>query len=193
MAPRSARSGLVALYIGFLIAGACSVGGGLAVWIRRVTVTRRDWIDDRQFLTFYALSQLVPGATNVNLAVFIGMELRGGPGALAAIAGLMTVPLGVFLAVGSIYFALSRGPAGGWITLALTGMGASAVGLMFAIGFQLGRSNLRSVVSVGVAVVTALAVGLFGVNLLVALLVLIPASLALHWRAPPGGKDEVER
>ena len=179
------RPGLWALYLGFLTVGACSVGGGLAAWTRRVNVTRRGWIDDRQFLTFYALAQLVPGATNANLAVFIGTEMRGGAGALAAMAGLMTVPLGVFLVVGSVYFTLSHGPAGAWIGLALTGMGASAVGLMFAIGFRLGRRNLHSVVSFGVAGATALAVGLFRIDLLVALPVLIAASLALHWRAPP--------
>lgn len=194
MAGTSARPGLLALYLGFLTVGACSVGGGLAAWIRRESVTRRGWIDDTQFLTGYALSQLVPGATNVNLVVFIGTQLRGGPGAIVALAGLMTVPLGVFLGVGSVYFALSRGPAGPWMALALAGMGASAVGLMLSIGIRLGRRNLRSLVSVGVAAVTAVVVGLLRVKLLLALGVLIPASLLLHWRAPPRrGKDAAKR
>ena len=191
MAASPARPGLLALYVGFLTVGACSVGGGLTAWIRRESVTRRGWIDDTQFLTGYALSQLVPGATNVNLVVFIGTQLRGGPGAMAALAGLMTVPLGVFLGVGSLYFALSQGPAGPWIALVLAGVGASAVGLMLSIGIRLGRRNLRSLASVGVAAATALGVGLLRVNLLMALLVLIPVSLALHWRAPP--KDKAAR
>ncbi|MBW4092677.1 MAG: chromate transporter [Proteobacteria bacterium] len=188
-----ARPSLFALYRGFLAVGTFSVGGGLAAWIRRVAVTRNGWIDDRQFLTFYALSQVVPGATNVNLAVFIGTELRGGVGAIVALAGLMTVPLGVFVGVGSVYFALSRGPAGPWIVLALTGMGAAAVGLMFAIGYRLGRRNLHSVVSVAVTLATALLVGVFRVNLVLALLVLIPASLALHWRKPADAADGARR
>ena len=178
----SARPSLPALYRAFLAVGAFSVGGGLAAWIRREIVTRRGWIDDSQFLTGYALCQIVPGATNVNLAVFIGTELRGAGGAVAALAGLMTLPLGVFLALGAVYFALSHGPAGPWIGLALAGMGASAVGLMLSIGIRLGRRNLRGVASVGVALLTALLVGWFRVNLALALGVLIPLSLALHWR-----------
>ena len=88
------RASLPALFRGFLSIGLSSFGGGLAAWIRREVVERRGWLDDRQFLTGYALSQLVPGATNVNLAVFIGAQLRGAPGVLAALAGLMLVPTG---------------------------------------------------------------------------------------------------
>ena len=71
------RTPLSALFLGFLSIGAMSFGGGLAAWIRREAVQRRGWLDDRQFLSGYALSQIVPGATNVNLAVFIGSQLRG--------------------------------------------------------------------------------------------------------------------
>jgi chromate transporter len=194
MAGSSARPRVLAIYLGFLRVGTYSVGGGLAAWIRRESVTRQGWIDDTQFLTSYALSQLVPGATNVNLAVFIGTQLRGGAGAIAALAGLMTVPLGVFLALGWAYFALGRGAAGPWLALALAGMGASAVGLMLSIGIRLGRRNLRSAVSVGVAAVTAVVVGMLRVKLVLALGVLIPASLLLHWRAPARrGKDAAEQ
>ncbi|MDE2007173.1 MAG: chromate transporter [Rhodospirillales bacterium] len=176
-----ARPGPLAIFRGFFAVGALSLGGGLAAWIRRETVTQRGWIDDTQFLTGYAISQLVPGATNVNLAVFIGTELAGGAGALAALAGLMCLPLVLFFALGLVYFALDQGPWGRWIGLALAGMGASAVGLMLSIGLRLGRRNLRSARSVAVAAATAIAVGWFRVDLLAALAVLIPLSLALHW------------
>jgi chromate transport protein ChrA len=100
----------------------------------------------------------------------------------------MTVPLAIFLCVGSLYFALARGPAGPYLALALAGMGAAAIGLTLSIGIRLGRRNLHSAVSVGVAAVTAVVVGLLGVNLLVALPILIPVSLALHWRGRGASK-----
>ena len=76
-----------------------SFGGGLTAWVRREVVQRRGWMDDQQFLSGYALSQLVPGATNVNLAVFIGTQLRGVPGALACFAGLTAPPLLLMLVI----------------------------------------------------------------------------------------------
>ncbi len=82
------RPSLASLFVGFVSIGMMSFGGGLAAWIRREVVQRRGWMDDQQFLSGYALSQLVPGATNVNLSVFIGAQLRGVPGAVAAVLGL---------------------------------------------------------------------------------------------------------
>ena len=71
---------LASLFAAFVSIGMMSFGGGLAAWIRREVVQRRGWLDDQQFLSGYALSQLVPGASNVNLSVFIGAQLRGVPG-----------------------------------------------------------------------------------------------------------------
>src|SRR5580700_11283188 len=71
MTNRAPVSG-TALFLSFLIIGCTSIGGGLTAWIRRELVERRGWIDDQQFLANYGLSQMVPGATNVNLAVLSG-------------------------------------------------------------------------------------------------------------------------
>ena len=78
---------LAALFLCFLTIGSTSFGGGLLGWIRRELVEKRGWLDDQQFLVVLRLSQIVPGATNVNLAVLIGTQLRGVPGALAASPG----------------------------------------------------------------------------------------------------------
>ena len=82
----------------FLTIGSTSFGGGLTGWMRRELVEKRGWLDDQQFLANYGLSQMVPGATNVNLAVLIGAQLRGAVGALTALAGLLLVPLAILLA-----------------------------------------------------------------------------------------------
>ncbi|HSU04626.1 MAG TPA: chromate transporter [Acetobacteraceae bacterium] len=175
------RTPLSALFLGFLNIGAMSFGGGLAAWIRRETVQRRGWLDDRQFLAGYALSQIIPGATNVNLAVFIGTQLRGAVGALAAVAGLMVVPMALIVAAGALYAAARSGPAGPWIARVLAGMGAAAIGLNLATGIRLGRTNLRTPVGIGIAAVTAIGVGLLRVPLLYALATMIPLSILLAW------------
>ena len=178
-----ARASLSALFAAFLSIGLMSFGGGLAAWIRREVVERRGWLDDRQFLAGYALSQIVPGASNVNLAVFIGAQLRGVPGVLAALAGLMLVPIVLILGVGTLYLKSQGVPGWGWLGTALTGMGAVAIGLNIATGIKLARHNLRGVTAALVTLATTVCIGVLRVPLGEALAVIFPISLALSvWR-----------
>ncbi len=179
------RAGVTELFLSFLGIGAMSFGGGLVAWIRREAVQRHGWMDDTQFLTAYGLCQIVPGANNVNLAVFIGWEQRGIPGAVVAVAGMMLVPILFYAAVGAIYLTLQTGPYGAAVGRVLGGMGAVAIGLNLATGYRLGKRSLHTIQSIVVAAITAIAVGIMGVPLLWALLVLVPASLMLTWIQRP--------
>ena len=177
----AARPSLGSIFLGFVSIGMMSVGGGLAAWIRREVVQRRGWLDDQQFLSGYALSQLVPGATNVNLSVFIGAQLRGALGATAAVAGLTALPVAIVLIVGSIYLHTRGLPGGALFSTALTGMGAVAIGLNLGTGIQLGRRHVRRLSAAAVMAVVAISIGLLGFHLLHVLVVVMPISLLLAW------------
>lgn len=179
-----ARTRLRDLFVGFLNIGAMSFGGGLVAWIRREAVQRQGWMDDRQFLTAYGLSQIIPGANNVNLAVFIGSELRGIPGATVSVVGLLLPPIAFYVVIGAVYLSLQAGPYGAALGRFLGGMGAVAIGLNLATGYRMGRRSLGSALGVGIATVTAVSVGIIGVPLWWALIVLVPASLLLTWLLP---------
>lgn len=172
---------LAALFTGFVGIGLMSFGGGLAAWIRREVVQRRGWMEDSQFLSGYALSQLVPGATNVNLSVFIGTQLRGLPGAMAAFWGLTAVPLTIVLVLGWLYFRMQGLPGGAWFSTALSGMGAVAIGLNLGTGVRLSRRNIRGIMPFAITVVIAAAIGILGFRLVHVLAVMMPISLALAW------------
>lgn len=176
---------LGALFKSFLAIGSMSFGGGLTGWIRRELVERRRWLDDTQFLSGYALSQMIPGATNVNLAVLIGTQLRGAIGALAALAGLMLVPLAILLLLGTFYFSAHGGGGLHLLDVALAGAGAAGIGFNLATGIRLARSNLRGISAGLVTAVIIVGVGILRMPLYLVLPVMIPASLllaALHDR-----------
>ena len=179
--PPHQRPTLPAVFLGFVSIGMASFGGGLAAWIRREVVQRRGWLDDQQFLSGYALSQLVPGATNVNLSVFIGTQLRGVRGAIAAVVGLTALPVAIVLALGGIYLH-SRGlPGGASFSTALTGMGAVAIGLNLGTGIQLGRLHIHRIAPAAVTAAIAVAIGILGFRLLHVVAVMVPVSLLLTW------------
>ena len=61
-----------------------SFGGGLSAWSREMLVVRKRWMDDDEFLSAMTMCRILPGANQVNMAVFAGTKMRGGSGALAA-------------------------------------------------------------------------------------------------------------
>ena len=170
---------LPSLFLSFLKIGSTSFGGGLLGWIHRELVERRGWIDDQQFLVFYGLSQMTPGATNVNLSVIIGMQLRGTSGALTAISGLLLAPLAILLAIGTLYFAAREVPGGRIINAALLGAGAAAIGFNVATGIRLAQHNIRRLGPALVAGAIVVGIGILRIPLLEVLLVMLPASLAV--------------
>ena len=181
--PTRARPTLSALFLGFAAIGLSSFGGGLTAWVRREAVQRRGWLDDQQFLSGYALSQLVPGATNVNLAVFIGTQMRGVPGALACFFGLTLPPMTIALILGAIYFGMHGMPGGESLSIALGGMGAVAIGLNLGTGIRLAQRGIRRVIPALIAAAVAVSVGIVGLPLIPVLAVMIPVSLVAAWWA----------
>jgi chromate transporter len=176
---------LTALFLGFVGIGLSSFGGGLTAWVRREVVQRRHWLDDQQFLSGYALSQLVPGATNVNLAVFIGTQMRGATGALACFAGLTAPSLLIMLTAGALYFGSRGMPGGTSLSIALSGMGAVAIGLNLGTGIRLAMLSIRRIGPALITAVVALSIGVFGMPLMTVLAVMIPVSLLLAWLTRP--------
>ncbi len=182
---------LAALFTGFVSIGLSSFGGGLTAWVRREVVLKRGWMDDQQFLSGYALSQLVPGATNVNLAVFIGTHLRGVRGALACFLGLTAPSLLIILSLGALYFGLHGMPGGASVSIALSGMGAVAIGLNLGTGIRLLSPGMRRTVPALVTATVALSIGVAGIPLLKVLAVMIPVSLLASWVTRPKGNVQL--
>ncbi len=170
---------LGALFHVFLIIGMQSFGGGMSSWMRREIVLKRRWMEEVAFLSGMALCQITPGPNAVNLAVFIGTTLRGRAGAVAAVGGMLLVPVILVLAMGA-GFAELRDVKG--LESAMAGLGCAAIGLNLATGLRMTRKNIRTPAAIAITLVAAIGVGILGANLLLTLLVLIPASLLLARR-----------
>jgi len=179
--PAAGQPRLAALFVSFVSIGMMSFGGGLAAWTRREVVQKRGWLDDQQFLSGYALSQLVPGATNVNLAVFIGTQMRGSLGALACCAGLTALPIAIVLLAGVLYLRTESHAGSAWLSGALAGMGAVAIGLNLGTGLRLAQRNIRGLVPILITTTVAVAIGILGFALVHVLLVMLPVSLLAAW------------
>lgn len=141
MTPDQARAeppGLLALALSFARIGMSSFGGGNAAWIRRELVERRRWLAQDEFLTGYAMCQVMPGATTVNLSIFCGTKLRGVAGALSACAGIVLPPMLIIVLAGLAYFYVGKSPL---MQHLLAGVSAAAVGLTLQMGLSSARRS----------------------------------------------------
>lgn len=103
----------------FLHLGATAYGGlAMVEPIRRQVVQERGWLSQQDFLDGLALCQLLPGATVVQLAAYVGYHLRRTTGALAAAGAFILPALVLMCGLSALYLeygeltwvkALSRG------------------------------------------------------------------------------------
>ncbi len=121
------------LFVSFTVLALQGFGGVLAV-VQRELVEKKRWLTQGEFIEDWAVAQIMPGPNVVNLCLIIGGRYFGVKGAVAALAGLISVPLLLLLLLVVIYtqFADHPGVAG-----ALRGMGAVAAGLIGATGLKL--------------------------------------------------------
>lgn len=127
--PQSPRD----LFVSFTWLALQGFGGVLAV-VQREMVEKKRWLTPDQFLEDWAVAQVLPGPNVVNLALMIGDRYFGLRGAICAVAGMLTVPLGVILTLAVLYAHYAGNPQ---VAGALRGMGAVAGGLIAATGIKL--------------------------------------------------------
>lgn len=131
--------------------------GGVLPVVQRELCERRRWLTKEQFLETLALGQVLPGPNVCNVSLMVGDRFFGTRGAFAALAGMMSVPLVLVLALTALYaqFAANEVVAG-----ALRGMGAVAAGLIVGTAFKLAATLRRN--AMGLAACLLLGAATFG-------------------------------
>ena len=155
-----------------------SFGGGLSAWSREVIVQERGWLSEEEYLSASAICRILPGANQVNFAVFVGARLRGARGAVASVLGLIALPMVLVLLIGALYLRFRDLPA---LQHFLTGMAAAAVGLTLATAWRQGRKVLVSPAPIALFAL-ALGAGVLRAPLWLILVVLTPLGYAWAWR-----------
>ena len=168
-----------------------SFGGGLAAWVQRVVVVEKRWLGEEEYLSASTICGILPGANQVNLAVFIGTRYRGVPGAVAAVMGLIAGPAVVALALGALYLRFRDVPM---LRHALSGMSCAAAGLTLSVAWRQGVQvmNAAAPIALGVATFGLSAVVRTPLWLTVALLAPVGYLWAWHARArAPAGAPAI--
>ena len=120
---------------------------------QRGLVDKKQWLTREEFVEDWAVAQILPGPNVVNLSLILGDRYFGLRGALAAVAGMLLLPLVVVLMLAALFSGVSDVPAAQGV---LRGMGAVTSGLIFATAIKLMPALGKSVMGVAVCVVLVL-------------------------------------
>jgi chromate transporter len=176
-APRSCGE-LFRVFTGLALQG---FGGVLPV-AQHVLVERRRWLTRAEFLELLTVAQVLPGPNIVNLSLMLGDRFFGWRGALAALAGMLLVPMAVVLLMAAAYGRYAAVPQ---VAAALRGMGAVSAGLIIATALKLmpalRRNPMGRVWSLVYAGLTLLCIGFLRWPLVAVLLSVGPLAVATTW------------
>ncbi len=133
IADRPQPRSLTDLFLSFNQLALQGFGGVLAI-AQRELVERKRWLSNEEFVEEWSVAQIMPGPNIVNLALMIGARHFGLRGAMAAVAGMLALPLVLVLALALLYAQFAHHPQ---MAGALRGMGAVAAGLILAAALKL--------------------------------------------------------
>src|SRR5687768_13725464 len=174
--------------------GLLSFGGpaGQIAVMHLILVEEKRWISERRFLHALSYCMLLPGPEAQQLATYVGWLLHGTRGGLVA-GGLFVLP-GVIalLALSAVYVAFGSTVA---VTALFAGLAPAVLAIVAQAVVRVGKRALNSSALVTIAVLSFLALFLFGVPFPLVVLVAGLAGWALHrwWpgTVPEGTGKEV--
>jgi chromate transporter len=159
--------------------------------LRELCVTRRGWLEDREFEDAIAATNLLPGPASTQLAIYCAWRLRGTAGALVGGLGFIVPGLALILALAALFLAASP-PA--WLLGAGAGAGAAVAAVALQAAAGLGPASWRRAASrprwVFYALAGAISAATVGAWLVLVLLGCGAVELTLRSVRPPTGTIE---
>jgi chromate transporter len=121
--------------------------------IRELSTERHQWLDDADFKNGVALCQSIPGAIAMQVAAYVGLKVRGIPGALAAYTGFGLPAFILMLILSALYAKFNSLPK--FISL-FNGLQVIVVAIIFNATYSFGRNIANNYKSLIVALLSAI-------------------------------------
>ena len=128
---------LLQLFWEFLKIGLFAVGGGMATlpFLQELAV-RTGWYPETLITDMVAISESTPGPIGINMATYVGCNVAGIPGGVAASLGVVTPSVIIILLISK---SLDRFRQAKAVEDAFYGLRPAVTGLIFAAGLSVAR------------------------------------------------------
>lgn len=148
------------LFLCFIRLGLTAFGGpSMVAYIRKLAVEQQRWLDDESFREGVALCQMIPGATAMQAAAYVGLRARGVRGAAASFIGFGLPAFSLMMVLSALYSQAHTLPVVG---AAFRGLQVIVVAIVANAAVSFGRTTLKTWHSILIALIAA---ALFGLSL----------------------------
>jgi chromate transporter len=149
---------LVDLFLLFLRLGVTAFGGPAMIpYVGEFVVKRRKWMDPQTFKGGVVLAQSIPGATLMQTVAYVGLQMKGIPGALVSYIAFGLPAFLLMLAFSAVYAAYGSLPR---VASVFSGLQVIVVAIIANATFSFGRSSLKHYMHILLAAAAAAAFGL---------------------------------
>jgi chromate transporter len=160
--------------------------------LRDLCVTRRGWLDDREFEDAIAATNLLPGPASTQLAIYCAWRLHGVPGALVGGVSFIVPGLVLILALSALFLAASPPE---WVLGAGAGSGAAVAAVALQAAASLAPASWRRAAArprwVLYALAGAISAATVGAWLVLVLLACGAVELVLRRARPNGDRTAI--
>jgi chromate transporter len=141
------------IFLAFLKLGAVAFGGAALVeHIRKLSVEKNLWLDNKTFNDGVALCQSIPGATAMQMATYVGLKTNGFTGAALSCSGFVLPAFLLMLAFSILYTHFQGLPH---ILSMFAGLNIIIVAIMLNATYSFGKTSLKDRKDVGLALISA--------------------------------------
>lgn len=175
------------LFLAYLKIGFIAFGPAMASEAKKTFVKEKKWITEPEFVDGFALGQLLPGATFVSLAVYIGYLVRGIYGAIVSFVGFLIPPFAIMVALSYVYFTFGTLDA---LALVFKGLGVVVTALVANAVIDIGQSAIKDRLGVAIAVLSLALMYLYS-NIFLIIAVAASLGALLYHRTPVTGQGSI--
>jgi chromate transporter len=148
------------LFIAFIKLGTTAFGGpSMVAYIRKLAVERFGWLSAADFAEGVSFCQIIPGATAMQTAAYVGLRVHGAMGAAAAYLGFGLPAFGLMLLFSYLYTANGSVP---FVAGLFSGLQAIVVAVVLNAAWSFGKTTIQGWWHIVIAVAAA---GAFIANL----------------------------
>jgi chromate transporter len=167
------------LFLSFLRLGLTAFGGpAMLAEIRKTAVGKKEWLSEASYRDGVALCQMVPGATAMQAAAYVGLRSRGIGGAAASFIGFGLPACILMLILSALYAHAHALPA---VVSVFSGLQVVVVAIVAHAAFTFGKTWLKDWKGALVAFAAAVMFG-FGIHPIGVILMAGLCGLGLYHR-----------